>query len=335
MTDKELKLIDLIKHGKTLNEISRELYLSDYNDIYDLFKNLRLKGFELEKVYYYTGDIKYKLVYDNSQTLENKASLITKNSDQTLTFMLISDIHFGSIYDEVKYLDLMYEYCISNNIHIIINAGDLIDGLTFGKEKRLNSFEKQIDLLLQKYPFDKNIINFVCLGNHDLDLLQTTGQDLKTILNNERHDLVTLGYGMGFINVKNEKIYVKHIIKDYKVDRIPNQNLILSGHSHKSYVIFDDNCLIHIPTLSNMQTDNCFSYPGAIVMHLDFDRGYFNNGIFEQFIIVNDKLVCSNIVKCNLLTNRNINKNGIIYYEENKDGEYITPDTKKQKKKTK
>ena len=46
----------------------------------------------------YTGDIKYKLVYDNSQTLENKASLITKNSDQTLTFMLISDIHFGSIF---------------------------------------------------------------------------------------------------------------------------------------------------------------------------------------------------------------------------------------------
>lgn len=335
MTDKELKLIDLIKQGKTLNEISRELYLSNYTDIYDLFKNLKLKGFELMRIYYYTGDIKYKLKYENYLIDEKSSDLITKNTDQTLTFMLISDIHLGSLYDEIKYLDLIYEYCVSNNIHVIINAGDLIDGITFGKEKRLNSFEEQIDFLIQKYPFDRNIINFVCLGNHDLDLFQTNGQDLKLILDNERHDLAVLGYGVGSINVKNEKLYIKHLISNYKVDRIPSPNLILSGHSHKSYTIIDNNCLIHIPTLSNIQSDNCFSYPGAIVMHIDFDRGYFNNGIFEQFIIVNNKLVCSNIVKCNLLANRNITKNGIIYYEENKNNEYITPDTKKQKKKTK
>ena len=46
----------------------------------------------------------------------------------------------------------------------------MVDG-TFGKRRKkyYNSFE-QIDYLTKIYPFDKNILNFVCLGDHDYSL---------------------------------------------------------------------------------------------------------------------------------------------------------------------
>ena len=47
---------------------------------------------------------------------------------------------------------------------------------------------------------------------HDISPLKVYGQNLMTILNNYRHDLVTIGYCEGLINVKNEAIVLSHPI---------------------------------------------------------------------------------------------------------------------------
>ena len=322
MTDLNKKLLELISQERTINEISDILKLS-HKQIYTRLKNLKIHGFEFNRKYYYDGNIKYQKIF-NPKDNDNTISLITSNTEQEITIMLISDIHLGSTYERLDLLYKIYDYCIKKNIHIIINAGDLVDGITIGNSKKINTYEKQINYLIKKYPFDKNIINFVCLGNHDFDSLQNSGQDIHNILNNFRHDLVSLGYGFGSINIKNEQIYIRHLIQGLKVEKAPSGSLVLHGHSHKATITTNQNCLIHIPTLSDLCLEDNISSPGAMVMTLAFDRGYYKTIYLEQ-LIVDNNIYTVNQFKSDLLPNRKLSKNGKVYYELHSDGTYIDP----------
>ena len=322
MTDLNKKLLELINQERTINEISDILKLS-HKQIYTRLKNLKIHGFEFNRKYYYDGNIKYQKIF-NPKDNDNTISLITSNTEQEITIMLISDIHLGSTFERLDLLYKIYDYCIKKNIHIIINAGDLVDGITIGNDKKIHTYEDQINYLIKKYPFDKNIINFVCLGNHDFDSLQNSGQDIHNILNNFRHDLVSLGYGLGSINIKNEQIYVRHLIQGLKVEKAPSGSLVLHGHSHKATITTNQNCLVHIPTLSNLRIEENLSSPGAMVMTLAFDRGYYKTIYLEQ-LIVDNNIYTVNQFKSDLLPNRKLSKNGKVYYELHSDGTYIDP----------
>ena len=52
-----------------------------------------------------------------------------------MNFILISDLHFGSKFERVDLMNIVYDYAIKNNINLIVIGGDLIDG-TFGREKK-------------------------------------------------------------------------------------------------------------------------------------------------------------------------------------------------------
>ena len=320
MIDLNKRIIELIANGRTLNEISTQLNIT-HKQIYARLKTLQIHGFEFEREYHYNGNIKYIPQNKAISTEREGIDLITKATDQQINIMLISDIHIGSKYDEIELLNKIYDYCINNNINIIINAGDLIDGLSFGMEKRINSFEKQIDFLIKNYPFDKNIINFICLGNHDLDSFTSNNQDIATALSNLRHDLVPLGYCLGNINIKNESIYVKHHINDFPSAYIPNESLILLGHSHKASIYLNGNLYVHIPTLSNLNNDNC-GFPSAMVMSITFKNGYFKMGHFEQLLIA-DKIYKINEYISELFPNRIFKKKNQTILEENDSGTYL------------
>lgn len=320
MIDYNRRIIELIGNGRTLNEICKQLNLTR-KQLYYRLKTLQMHGFEFDRVYYYDGNIKYVNENQVIDTNRDGIDLITKTCDQQINIMLISDIHFGSKYDDYKLLDKIYNYCVLNNIHIIINAGDLIDGINLGKEKRIKSFERQIDFLIKNYPYDKNIINFICLGNHDIDSFMTNNQDIETALYNLRHDLVSLGYGVGNINIKNESIYVKHNISGYNCPHIPSESIIILGHSHKASIYPNDNLYIHVPPLSNISND-INGFPGAMVMKITFKNGYFKFGLFEQ-LIISDKIYKINEFRQELFPNRNSKKKSITILEENENGNYF------------
>ena len=320
MTDINKRIIELITLNKSLNEICTQLNLNR-QQLYTRLKTLQIHGIEFEREYFFDGNIKYIPLNKVVETNRDGIDLITKHTEQQIKIMLISDIHFGSKYDRLDLINIIYDYCIKNDIHIIINSGDLIDGITIGKEKRIKSFERQIDYLLKNYPFDKNITNFICLGNHDIDSFINNNQDIEVVLYNMRHDLVSLGYGVGNINIKNESIYIKHHINDYNMPYIPSESLILLGHSHKASIYTNGNLYVHIPTLSNLNNE-CCGFPGAILMTLSFKNGYFKVGHFEQ-LLINNKVYKVNEFICELLPNRTFKKKNQTILEENENGIYL------------
>ena len=285
-----IEVLNKLKEEKTLNEISSELNIP-ISEVYKKVKSLKNDGWLLRKVIYDDGNINYYFKKFPEFMKTNTIDLRVKNH-YSLSAMLISDTHYGNSLSCMNYLDMVYDYCKECNIHIIINAGDLVDG-SFNREKQeISDPLKQLEYTIKNYPFDDSILNLICLGNHDFSLFKS-GIDIKKALESARSDLIPLGYGLGIINTENDQLFVRHNIPDYSFEPI-NGKMVLEGHKHK--MAFTDDAsgfLVNIPTLSNL-TLGKHKYPGALRMNLFFDNdGYINSGSFEQFIF-NDKMYTVN-----------------------------------------
>ena len=251
MTNKNKEILNLIMQDKTLDEIVLESNLSN-KQVMNRINTIENNGYTLDRKYYYTGDIRYFLKTDLKSNDEK--AIITTSDDQIFKVMLISDLHAGIILESPKALNFIYDYCAKNDIHIIINTGDLIHGgLQDHEIINIYDYEKQIEHLLKIYPCDKNILNIITLGNHNLDPLIQEGLNIHKLLNQKRHDLISLRYEAYKLMIKNQAIYLRHSSKQRIDDKI-SRPIIFSGHSHFIKILASFNCFkISIPSLSNIQ----------------------------------------------------------------------------------
>lgn len=290
MFDEDLEIINKLREEKNLNEIALELNMSVL-EVHKKIMALENKGMVFRKVIFDDGNINYYIKRFPEYSKTNTLSLKVKNHFD-LSALLISDTHFGSSLARLDYLDKVYNYCKDCDIHIIINGGDLIDG-SFNRESQdISEPVKQLEYLIKNHPFDTNILNLICLGNHDFSLYKS-GIDIKKAIENSRSDLIPLGYGLGIINVEGDQFFVRHQIPEYNFEPISGK-LVLEGHKHKmAFTDEGSGFLVNIPTLSDL-TLGKHEMPGLIRMDLFFDSdGHINSGRFEQFII-NDKMITVN-----------------------------------------
>ena len=307
-----LEILELIKKGSTIEQIQQTLSLS-HKKIYYYIDLLEKNGLLINRKYYYNGDLKYQLAHDFQ---EDRASLITRHSDTDLKFLLLSDLHLASSEENLSLLNEVYNFCIKEDIHVILNAGDFIDGFVGTIPKLFDNGYEQIEYAIKKHPYDSSIINFLVLGNHDYSTIKIDGVALDKMLKRKRHDIKVVGYGEGKLLIKNDFLVIKHPLKNGKTnDCNYNNALILKGHSHRMKMIMDDNnCILYVPTISNILSENTF--PGIIVMNLKTLNGYFQEGIFECFNYINNQFYRTSEIKVHLGNGKDFSKDN-INYEEN------------------
>lgn len=314
MTETNKRLLELVLQEKTLNEISNEMKLSQ-KQIYSRLVSLRRSGYNFKRNFYYDGEQSFKLIkgivnnHDNNET-----TILTTKEDNHFKALLISDLHFGSVLEKVDALNKIYDYCIKEGINIILNAGDFIDG-TFGGIKKTYDIELQIKEALKNHPYDKNILNFICLGNHDVSSKIDYGIDFSDVLSNKRPDLIPIGYGNGIINVKNDQIILKHQVGYGVQDIITKNKLVLRGHSHETRISENgSNINVYLPSLSGVVMKEDLIYPCAFKMELAFNHGCFSYGIFNQ-LLVDSKVFILNELKYELSRGKSIMLNEPILNE--------------------
>lgn len=310
MSEQTVKLMELIKNGKTCNEICTILGISN-KQLFNNLTNLRNKGLYYRRKYYSNGIIVYRPItsvnelykYNNSR----ESSIITEHSEEKLKCLVISDLHFGNSLERLDLLDRAYNYCIKENIHTILCCGDMIDG-GFSKGKQtIEEIYYQIEHFVKKYPFDKNILTFGVGGDHDINGLHRGSQDIIEILKNYRHDIIITGYYKATINIKNDSIKLFH-----KIIEEVDSPIILYGHAHKYCTkISSENVLkVVVPSLSDINK----SLPTAVELNLEFKRGYISSAYLKQIYFGQQDYVLGEI-NYDLLKNRNV-EYGCINYEE-------------------
>ena len=321
MSDLSFKVLSLIEDGYTINSICELLNLS-HKQLYNVFRGLRQLGMEFNKKYYYDGEVAYSLKKDLVwDTKKHNVNIITSPLCNEFRAMIISDLHIGNELESVAAWNKIMDYCVINNIHIIIIGGDFLDGINIGNKslKRHQHPLEQMRYAISNYPFDKSILNFVVLGNHDVDSLTSYGMDFATYLRNFRPDIVPLGYGHGRINVKNDKIFVTHpigITNDNNFE-LSNNYLIFKGHHHtnKSIIGNTGNASICIPTLSNLFTSEDNFLPGAMIMNAKFNNGLFEF-VYIENLLINNKVNVVSSLQYSITQTKDKNFDGKIKHEE-------------------
>lgn len=297
MKDEMKLLVELVKQNKTLNEISSILGLSN-KQIFMKLSMLRNSGYLVDKKYYYNGEIRYSLC-DPFTPRQNNFEVITDNDTNKIRAILTSDTHLGHVNDELECIHNMTEYCINNDIHMVLNIGDFFEGI-YKRRAKDNKFLKALDQItygLKNYPYDKNILNFVLLGNHDTTFFTNYGIDIKTVLEERRHDIIPIGYGYGELNIGGAQFRLHHPLASEISPKMPDNiknTIILKGHSHKFKITSDTRnyIVINVPSLSSVQTSGLNTIPSIIDMELEIKNNTIHDQYFRQFIFINNQLVC-------------------------------------------
>lgn len=219
MTSKQNELYELLKQEVTLLDLANHFNLTP-KQAYNRVQTLKNQGYNIYRKDFSTGDIQFSII-NPLKNDPNESILYTLPNTNSLRVIVLSDAHIGNSLQRLDVLDETYNYCVKNNIHTILNCGDLLHGLKGWKEQILKKdyekqiigdYEKQINKFLKSYPFDPSIINFSILGNHDKDFFNG-GVDLKQLLRKKRFDIKTLDYENAFIKLKNDEIRLIHPIE--------------------------------------------------------------------------------------------------------------------------
>ena len=281
MTEKEMEIFEMIDKGHTLNEMAYELWLSP-RQIHQKITKLKNEGYFIRPIYYDNGEIKYEFENDlNKHTINIKLYDSSK-----FKALVISDIHIGNVLENLSYLYKAYDYARNHNIHVILNCGDMIDGNFTRGNQSISNIDEQIERVINNYPHDNYILNFICFGNHDY-VSNEYGRDISMAISSHRQDLISAGYGFSLINIERDQFALYHPLNGISFKPIPNK-LILEGHHHKMKVKIDrNNYFVNVPPLSDL----CFGNqenPGMLEMELLFGNGFIHSAFFKQIGVKNN-----------------------------------------------
>ena len=292
MTEIDNYIIELIKSNTSLNDICIYTNLSK-KQIYVRLKNLIKKGYQIKPYYHSNGDINYKLI-NGFSNLKGEYRIQIPKEENIFKFLVISDMHLTNKKENLCYLNNVYNYAVKNNIHTILNLGDLIEGTYTTEANKDMDINNQIKYVIDKYPYDKSIINYILYGNHDYNSLHNDGINIATAIENYRYDLVSLGYGDCNLNLKEEIISLNHklcLIDNKTHDE--NSKICLVGHGHEMKTKFFDNLVICVPSLSDVSPDKTRKIvPGALEIELDFKKSKIS------YILIKHLLVNPTVIEC-------------------------------------
>lgn len=198
-------------------------------------------------------------------------------------FIVIGDTHLGSELEKIIYLDYVYEYAKKNGIKNIIHTGDLIQSTMRPVMKKYVNETKQINHLVEVYPYDEDITNYILFGNHDYHTLKKEDYYLRII--KSRKDFNILGFKRAYLSWQKFLICVDHPIDKYKIN-IPNVNPLIRfiGHSHDFHMSKPNN--FYTPPLSLDQKYHNYGvpWPGFLVVSRDGNNANVSLITFKDYI---------------------------------------------------
>ena len=252
MSQQSQFLLQLIASGLSLNEIQKQLALTT-SQFSLLLKRLRDEGYNYIKTYNSLGEVYAKIKKEPNYNNINEHNALRINvKDHILRTVFIADLHIGSIFERPDILrDLVFNYMIKHDIHILFNGGDVIENVYEDRQETLRNktVRSQVQKVLHLYPSSDNILSFNLYGNHDYKCLTDDGFDIARYFEEKRYDLISLGYGTSLIRLKDDAIAITHELNRYNKTKIPDSvTMIFKGHSHKAKN--RENKLIYIPSLS-------------------------------------------------------------------------------------
>lgn len=287
MDNIDRQLLQLLNNKMLFQNLREKLGITN-EELINRLNKLKYRGYLLDRVYY-EDRVYHHLV---KQLPEVNPIITINHNSKDLRALFISDFHIGSTFDSPSKLHSIYNYCIQNKIHTIFVLGDIIEGTKYETNLRINDIETQVENIIQEYPYDNSIYNYVLLGNHDYHSITNGSFDISKMLFDSRYDFVSLGYIEAIVKIYNSPILLLHTNRDDSkiheyLKKYPDIKFIAEGHFHQFHLetIRDSIIKLRVPTLS---LDPRSPYAGAIDVTL---ANCFQDLIINPLVVEDSKVI--------------------------------------------
>ena len=202
-------------------------------------------------------NLQYNLIR-NSEIFESNYPICETNFFGN-SFILISDTHIGSGYENAIFMDYVYNYGVKNNISAFVHAGDLTEGVIRKRDKSLLEIQEEIVRAVNFISY-YGLKNLLLLGNHDFSGINKHKFPELTdyFFNSSYVDI--LGLGKVVLNWNGVSIKLSHKISNKLINfenDVYTDMLSIEGHAH-AYSVSEYNKTIKLPSLSNELKDSSY-----------------------------------------------------------------------------
>lgn len=178
-------------------------------------------------------NVLYSILYSTGKYGENIYDCLYQENIDESKLLIISDTHYGSIYENMNYTYAVFNFAVANGIHVILHGGDIIEANV--KQRKKFNIIKQANHFIKIYPFDNSINTYALFGNHDY-LAINKNQNVRDILSS-RNDINVLGFKKAYLKWCGNTISLQHEIENFKLNLpIRAEYLSFKGHSHFYHV---------------------------------------------------------------------------------------------------
>lgn len=134
---------------------------------------------------------------------ERQVDLEMPCRENTLSVGLISDTHYGSLYEAREQTTAFYRLCAREGVEVVLHAGDVLDGhrIYKGQEYEIHKqgFDAQLEWFAEQAPDDVRTV-FIA-GNHDASFKKAAGIAVGKAITQARPDWTWLGDDYGRIDL--------------------------------------------------------------------------------------------------------------------------------------
>lgn len=185
-------------------------------------------------------------------TSENKHSE-NWTGEKVIRFGVVSDNHLCSKWQQLTFLNHLYDIFRSEGIQTVYNAGDITEGFKMrpGHEHEIFKYgaDEQAQYVIDVYPQREGIVTKFITGNHDHSHIKNGGMDIGKRIAEKRPDMIYLGLSNAQVNITpNCIVELNHPLDGaaYALSYAPQKtidamtggekpNILLNGHHHKIF----------------------------------------------------------------------------------------------------
>ena len=179
------------------------------------------------------------------------------------SFVALSDLHIGSIYEKTWYYEYLADFLSEYGIRDVVVAGDSFQGKMPPLQERYENPNVQVKHVTEVIPEVDKVTWHILFGNHELSILGENDKYLRVL--KTRKDFHFLGFKRAYMLFGTHLFSIAHKTPKYRIDApAVNADFRLTGHGHYEGV---NDLGIHLPPFC-LDTKNGTSgspYPGFVV----------------------------------------------------------------------
>lgn len=281
-------ICDLTEKETSLLELCEKLNLTKF-EILGLIGELRKNGINILEKKHDDGIYLFNQGEKDFKT-DTKMNFKTDEKNE-FKFIAISDLRFGSKYQQLSILNDIYQKAYNLGYKNVIICGNITEGLyaidnKYADSNFLDDTMRQVNYIIYNFPKIEGMKTYFITGKKDEKHIKANKINIGKRISEAREDMIYLGQGSCDVNIDNTKMYIFNptLSKTYTVSYRPQQQIDSFRSEDKPDIMLCGG-LLQMEKF-NYRNVNCISIPSVCATTEEMEDKRNSNTIGAWYITI-------------------------------------------------